>query len=177
MSESYDSGISMKDIWSKLSKEVMRTFLHVDIEIQENKLWLYSSKCDLNDLQKSILQAFNIDIRKTFYDSKDITIIHKGITFVCQNGIFMKEVKTIQPEKGINPCFGEFSLIVNKPKQVSLRCESDLVHFMTLDRFSFAESLKDMAKKKVDKLVRFLETVPCFSEQPRGNLEYFSKQM
>ena len=34
-----------------------------------------------------------------------------------------------------------------------------------------------MAKKKVDKLVRFLETIPCFTEQPRNNLEYFSKQM
>lgn len=76
MSDSFESGVSFKEIWNMLSKEVMRTFLHVDTQIQENKLWLYSIKCDLNDLQKSILQAFNIDIRKIEYDSKEINITH-----------------------------------------------------------------------------------------------------
>ena len=90
MNESIDGGISTKNIWSNLSKEVNRTFLHVDTQIQENKLWLYSLKCDLNDLQKSILQAFNIDIRKSEFDSKDIKITHNGVSYVCHNGIFMK---------------------------------------------------------------------------------------
>ena len=35
---------------------------------------------------------------------------------------------------------------------------------MTLDRFAFAESLKDMQKKKVDKDVSFLETIPCLQD-------------
>ena len=78
--------------------------------------------------------------------------------------IFMREIAKLTPNKetNVNPCFGEFSLLINRPKQVSIRCESREVHFMTLDRYAFAESLKDMQKKRTDKHVRFLETIPCF---------------
>lgn len=58
---------------------------------------------------------------------------------------------------------------------MSIRCVSNFAHFMTLDRYAFAESLKDMQKKKVDKDVSFLETIPCLKDQPKHNLEYFSK--
>lgn len=45
----------MSEIWNKLSKEVNRTFLYVDSKLESNKNWLNSMKCDLNDLQKSII--------------------------------------------------------------------------------------------------------------------------
>ena len=177
----FDNLISnpMNDIWQKLSKEVNRTFLYVDSKLSENKNWLNSMKCDLNDLQKSIIQAFNIDVRKSEYDNREVTIQHGGKSYSCQNGVFMKEIMRLAPnkEKNVNPCFGEFSLIMNRPKQVSIRCVSPFVNFMTLDRYAFAESIKDMQKKKVDKDVGFLETIPCLQDQPRHNLEYFSKQM
>ena len=136
----------MNDIWQKLSKEVNRTFLYVDSKLDQNKNWLNSMKCDLNDLQKSIIQAFNIDVRKSEYDNKEVTITHGGKSYSCQNGVFMQEIMRLAPnkEKNVNPCFGEFSLIMNKPKQVSIRCVSPFVNFMTLDRYAFAESLKDM---------------------------------
>ena len=75
-------------------------------------------KCDLNDLQKSILQAFNIDVRKSEFDRKEINLVHGGKTYDCQNGIFMREIMKLTPnkEKNVNPCFGEFSLIMNRPK-------------------------------------------------------------
>lgn len=46
---------SSVEIWQKLSKEVNRTFLYVDEKIEQNRNWLGSMKCDLNDLQKSII--------------------------------------------------------------------------------------------------------------------------
>ena len=38
------------DVWIKLCKEVHRTFLYVDTNLRENKNWLNSPKCDINDL-------------------------------------------------------------------------------------------------------------------------------
>lgn len=86
--------------------------------MEDNRQWLSSMRCDLNDLQKSIIQAFNIDVRKNEYDSREIHLQHNGISYVCQNGIFMRESQRMQVDKenGVNPCFGEFSLIINRPK-------------------------------------------------------------
>lgn len=67
--------------------------------------------------------------------------------YTCKHGIFLKEIQRLTPNKedAVNPCFGEYSLISNREKQVSIKCESDTCHFMVLDRKSFTEVLAEMA--------------------------------
>ena len=113
----------------------------------KNPNWLASQECDLNELEKNILCAFNIDVRRTAVEPQDITIEFNMVKYTCKNGIFLKEISRIKPDKevGVNPCFGEYSLISSREKQVSIRCEADQCHFIVLDRKAFAEVLADMA--------------------------------
>ena len=170
---------SVNEVWSKLAQTVNRTFKRVNRKIMQNSNWLTSSECDLNELEKNILCAFNIDIRKTAIESQDITLEHNGIKYGCKHGIFLQEVKRLKPDKhsGTNPCFGEYSLTTNKEKQVSIKCVSDQCHFMVLNRKSFSDVLAGMAQKRLSHIIKFVETIPCFSNQTRTNMEYFCKHM
>ena len=138
-----------------------------------------SQECDLNELEKNILCAFNIDVRKTVIEPQEITLECNGVKYGCKHGIFLKEVKRLTPDKesGVNPCFGEYSLITDKEKQVSIRCVSEQCHFMVLNRKSFTDVLAEMAHKRLSHIIKFVETIPCFSNQTRTNMEYFCKHM
>lgn len=109
--------VSTQTIWNKLVLGVNKTFLYVDRMLEANHEWLNSGECDLNDLEKNLLSAFNIDIRTTAIDSKQISVQHLGVDYTCNNGIFMIQVGRMRAQKGEPlPCFGEYSLVSNRPK-------------------------------------------------------------
>ena len=58
----------MQKIWKKLAMEVNRVFDYVDTKLAKNPNWLERQDCDLTDLQKEILNAFDIDIRRNIID-------------------------------------------------------------------------------------------------------------
>lgn len=87
---------------------VNRTIQYVDKKLENELDWLNTISCDLNDLEKNFLSAFNIDVRKSAIESTDIVLNFKGSKYYCNNGIFLKEVKRLKVDnmQGQLPCFG-----------------------------------------------------------------------
>lgn len=67
---------------------VNRTIQYVDSKLDQELDWLNTISCDLNDLEKNFLSAFNIDVRRSAIESTDIEIYHQGKEYFCANGIF-----------------------------------------------------------------------------------------
>ena len=55
----------------------------VDSKLKENPHWLRSKDCNLNLLQQSIMQAFNIDIRQNTFESKKIQFMVDDVNYTC----------------------------------------------------------------------------------------------
>ena len=120
-----------------------------------------------------------MDVRRQPIEDKNIVLHLDGNRFVCQNGVFMQEVASYAAagENGVNPCFGEWSMISREPVQVSIRCESNECHFLVLDKLAIVEAQLQIRKKRASRITDFLESIPVFNGQTRTNLDYFSKNM
>lgn len=105
-------------IWHLVAQAVTRTMLYVDKQQETDIDWLYSPTCDLNDLEKNLLSAFNIDVRKSPLERTNIIINHHKQDYQLYNGVFYNEVKKMTGNKmmGALPCFGMYSLVSNRPK-------------------------------------------------------------
>lgn len=146
------------EIWQRLSKEVNRVFLKVDARIDRYPNWLQSMRCDLTDLQKVIVQAFNVDVRRSPVESKRIRLkTLDGDIYYCYNGLFLRHIQSIAPDaQGVNPSFGELSLLSTKPIQTSIVCEQRC-RFFVLDKVGVLEAKSYLIEKRAERLLRFLE--------------------
>jgi len=50
--------------------------LFVDKKLEANIDWLSSMSCDLNEMEKNLLSAFNIDVRRSPIENKNLTITY-----------------------------------------------------------------------------------------------------
>lgn len=62
--------------------------------------------------------------------------------------------------------FGELALINNKPRAATIKCVTDC-HFAVISKIDYDLLLKRIEVKKEKRLVDFLESLPCFSNQSR----------
>ena len=62
---------------------------------------------------------------------------------MCHNGIFLKEVKRLKAEnvEGELPCFGQYSLISGRPKQITIKVVSPDCHFMSLHKLGLGDAI------------------------------------
>jgi len=57
---------------------VNRTILYVDNKLAKNIDWLSSLGMDLNEMEKNLLSAFNIDVRRSPVENRNVTLSYKG---------------------------------------------------------------------------------------------------
>ena len=55
----------INSVWNNIAMVVNRTVLYVDKKLEQDIDWLSSMACDLNDIEKNILSAFNVDVRRS----------------------------------------------------------------------------------------------------------------
>ncbi len=68
-------------------------------------------------------------------------------------------------------------MVSNRPNQVTLKVTSYAAHFLVLDKFAFADSISDIAKQRVMKIVEFLEKIPAFGSLNKIALENLCKNL
>lgn len=71
-------------------------------------------------------------------------------------------------EKYQDESFGADALINNVPRNATIKTMSDgPVHFATLNRANYRQSLQKIDVKKTSKTIEFLQNIPCFKSQTR----------
>ena len=74
---------------------------------------------------------------------------------------------------GVGKSFGELALTHNKPRMATIRCLKD-THFATLDKHDYETSLLKIERKHQNKILEFMNQIPCFRQFTKTSLLKFS---
>lgn len=72
--------------------------------------------------------------------------------------MYFKRINEIYEEGS----FGADALIQDLPRNATIKTQEDTVHFATLCKDQFANSLAKIEQKKISKTIEFLKNIPCF---------------
>ena len=130
------------------------------------------SDTDLEKEEDGLRESLDKKIRKAMKAGSVLSVLEdvpvhqfsvNGSTFEWIDGQYFKKINEIKD----GGCFGQDALINELPRNATIKTMDDTVHLTTLSKAEFKNSLEKIEQKRINKIIEFLQNIPCFRSQNR----------